>query len=87
MDPTEVHGVVETAKGRAAVTGAGGGGGTEGQETGAVSVTPDWPGMTTSESEVSTDALWSGTNKNRDVSTGPLARPFAHSLARGKVNF
>ena len=28
-------------------------------------------------------ALWSGTNKNRDVSTGPLARPFA----RGKVNF
>ena len=46
-------------------------------------------------------ALWSGTNKNRDVSTGPLARPFAHSfapltrslahfahsLARGKVNF
>ena len=33
-------------------------------------------------------ALWSGTNKNRDVSTGPLARPFAHSLApltRGKV--
>ena len=27
-------------------------------------------------------ALWSGTNKNRDVSTGPLARPFA----RGKVN-
>ena len=28
-----------------------------------------------------TDALWSGTNKKRDVSTGPLARPFAHSLA------
>ena len=28
-----------------------------------------------------TDALWSGTNKNRDVSTGPFARPFAHSLA------
>ena len=28
------------------------------------------------------DALWSGTNKNRDVSTGPLARPFA----RRKVN-
>ena len=26
-------------------------------------------------------ALWSGTNKNRDVSNGPLARPFAHSLA------
>ena len=26
-------------------------------------------------------ALWSGTNKNRDVSTGPLARPFAHLLA------
>ena len=25
-------------------------------------------------------ALRSGTNKNRDVSTGPLARPFAHSL-------
>ena len=35
-------------------------------------------------------ALWSGTNKSRDVSTGPLARPFARSLApltRGKVNF
>ena len=28
-------------------------------------------------------ALWSGTNKNRDVSTGPLARPFA----RGKENY
>ena len=26
-------------------------------------------------------ARWSGTNKNRDVSTGPLARPFAYSLA------
>ena len=26
-------------------------------------------------------ALWSGTNKNRDVSTGPLARLFAHLLA------
>ena len=26
-------------------------------------------------------ALWSGTNKNRDASTGPLARPFARSLA------
>ena len=25
--------------------------------------------------------LWSVTNKNRDVSTGPLARPFARSLA------
>ena len=24
---------------------------------------------------------WSGTNKNRDVSTGPLARPIARSLA------
>ena len=24
--------------------------------------------------------LWSGTNKNKDVSTGPLARPFARSL-------
>ena len=66
------------------------------------------------------NALWSGTNKNQDVSTGSLARPFvrllalltrslapdcslrsrpplrspvrslahfAHSLARGKVNF
>ena len=35
------------------------------------------------------NALWSGTNKNRDVSTGPLARPFARSLApltRGTVN-
>ena len=28
-----------------------------------------------------TNALWSGTNENRDVSTGPLARPFARSLA------
>ena len=27
------------------------------------------------------DALWSGTNKDRDVSTGPLTRPFARSLA------
>ena len=26
-------------------------------------------------------ALWSGKNKNRDVSTRPLARPFARSLA------
>ena len=26
-------------------------------------------------------ALWSGTNKNRDVSIGPLARPFARLLA------
>ena len=26
-------------------------------------------------------ALWSGTDKNRDVSTGPLTRPFARSLA------
>ena len=37
-----------------------------------------------------TIALWSGTNKNRDVSTGPLARPVARSLApltRRKVNF
>ena len=25
--------------------------------------------------------LWSGTNKDRDVSTGPLARPFDRSLA------
>ena len=24
--------------------------------------------------------MWSGTNKNRDVSTGPLARTFARSL-------
>ena len=31
--------------------------------------------------EIHGDALWSGTNKNRDVSTGPLARPFARSLA------
>ena len=28
-----------------------------------------------------TGALWSGTNKNTDVSTGSLARPFARSLA------
>ena len=26
-------------------------------------------------------ALWSGTKKNRDISTGPLARPFPCSLA------
>ena len=26
-------------------------------------------------------ALWSGSNKNQDVSTGPLARPFIRSLA------
>ena len=33
-------------------------------------------------------AQWSGSTKNQDVSTGPLARPFARSLApltRGKV--
>ena len=28
-----------------------------------------------------TTPLWSETNKNRDVSTGPLAHPFAFSLA------
>ena len=28
-----------------------------------------------------TQSLWSGTNKNRDVSTGQLARPFARSPA------
>ena len=28
-----------------------------------------------------TNALWSGTNENKDVSTGPLARPFACSHA------
>ena len=28
-----------------------------------------------------TIALWSGTNKNKDVRTGPLARPFAHLFA------
>ena len=30
---------------------------------------------------LSSCAQWSGKNKNRDVSTGPLSRPFAHSLA------
>ena len=30
---------------------------------------------------IPSSALWSGTNMNRDVSTGPLARPFARSLA------
>ena len=30
---------------------------------------------------VGAGALWSGINKNRDVSTEPLARPFARSLA------
>ena len=37
-----------------------------------------------SAEESGIDPLWSGTNKNRDVSTGPLARPFArtaHSFA------
>ena len=34
-----------------------------------------------------TMTLWSRKTKNPDVSTGPLAYPFAHSLARGKVNF
>ena len=34
-----------------------------------------------SGSPLATSELWSGTNKNRDVSTGPLARPFARSLA------
>ena len=29
----------------------------------------------------SPNPLWSGTNKNRDISTGPLARPFPRSLA------
>ena len=28
-----------------------------------------------------TPALWSGTNKNKDISTGPLPRPFARLLA------
>ena len=39
------------------------------------------------------NALWSGTNKNRDVSIRPLARPISrslapltHSLAHEKVN-
>ena len=32
-------------------------------------------------------ALWSGTNKNRDVSTGPLAPPFARSFARTARSF
>ena len=32
-------------------------------------------------SQDDSNTLWSGTNKNRDVSTGPLARPFARSLA------
>ena len=31
-------------------------------------------------SQSGTNALWSGINKNRDVSTGPLARPFTRSL-------
>ena len=33
------------------------------------------------EAEQNSIALWSGINKNQDVSTGPLARPFARSLA------
>ena len=77
-------------------------------------------GRHTSENTREDNALWSGTNKNRDVSAGALSRPFArpfaplthslspdcslrsrpplrslvrslahfaHSLARGKVNF
>ena len=35
----------------------------------------------TSNIYVQHDSLWSETNKNRDVSTGLLARPFARSLA------
>ena len=35
----------------------------------------------TSQTEGQRDALWSETNNNRNVSTGPLARPFARSLA------
>ena len=31
-------------------------------------------------------ALGARITKNPDLSTGPLARPFAHSLARGTVN-
>ena len=34
----------------------------------------------TRQSYAATAALWSGTNKNQDISTGPLARLFAHSL-------
>ena len=33
------------------------------------------------EEEDGDDALWSGSTKNGDVSTGPLARSFARSLA------
>ena len=32
-------------------------------------------------------ALWSGTNKNQDVSTGPLALPFARSLSHFARSF
>ena len=32
-------------------------------------------------------ALWSGTNKNRDVTTGPLARPLVCSFARTAHSF
>ena len=32
-------------------------------------------------------ALWSVTNKKRDVSTGPLARPFARSLVCSHRSF
>ena len=32
-------------------------------------------------------ALWSGTNKNRDVSTGSLASPFASPFARTVYSF
>ena len=35
----------------------------------------------TTSDNVNWGALWSGTNKNKDVSTRPLARPFARSLA------
>ena len=31
--------------------------------------------------KVKNDALWSGTNKNRNIDTWPLARLFPHSLA------
>ena len=43
-------------------------------------------GMSRTGGQLAGPSRGTGTNKNRDVSTGPLAH-FAHSLARGKVNF
>ena len=49
--------------------------------TGDKSLVPTLLSYPTLPLPLSVIALWSGTNKNRDVSTGPLACPFVRSLA------